>query len=93
MGRGAADWMRDAGRRGVELGAEVVEKGIGAAREAARKRTCPEFKPCGPESGDEDSCSAAGKRPASADAATYPQKVLKPRPAPPGPGGRTRRQG
>ncbi|MEM4729125.1 MAG: hypothetical protein QXH42_05120 [Thermoplasmata archaeon] len=87
---GLIDKMKDAGKKGVDLGAkvgkkgvELGKKGVEATKEAVRKKTCSECKHYTAQSETEGSCPIAGKRLPSADAATCPQKAFEPRPGAP----------
>ncbi len=87
---GIMDKMKDVGKKGVDLGAkvgkkgvELGKKGVDATKEAVRKKTCSECRHYTAESESEGSCPIAGKRLASADAATCPQRAFEPRQAEP----------
>ena len=68
----------DLGKKGVHKGVEVGKKGVDKTKEAVRKKTCSECKHYEPIDGNEGNCPIGGKRLASADAATCPQKAFEP---------------
>jgi hypothetical protein len=69
------DVGKKAGRKGIDLG----KKGVDKTKDAVRKKTCSECKHYTPIDEDEGDCPIAGKRLASADNATCPQKAFEPK--------------
>ena len=67
------------GKKGVDKGVEVGKKGVDKTKDALRKKTCSECKHYDPIDDEEGDCPIAGKRLASADAATCPQKAFEPK--------------
>jgi hypothetical protein len=75
LGKKGVDLGKKAGHKGVDLG----KKGVGATKEAVRKKTCVECKHYTPKDNENGDCPIAGERLASADVATCPQKAFEPK--------------
>jgi hypothetical protein len=75
LGKKGVDLGKKAGHKGVDLG----KKGVGATKEAVRKKTCVECKHYTPKDDANGDCPIAGERMASADVATCPQRAFEPK--------------
>ena len=75
---GLLDKTKQLGKKTVSLGAKVGHKGVDATKNAMRKKTCPECKYYAPIDDNQGDCPIGGRRLATADIATCPQKAFTP---------------
>ena len=71
---GLMDKAKNVGRKGVAAG----KKGVEGAKNVIRKKTCPECKYYEPIDSHQGDCPIGGKRLATADISTCPQKAFIP---------------
>ena len=74
LGKKTADLGKKAGKKTVEVG----KKGVGATKEAVRKKTCVECKNYKKVDDNQGDCPIAGRRLATAEVGTCPQKAFDP---------------
>lgn len=74
LGKKTVDISVKAGHKGVE----VSKKGVDATKHAIRHKNCPECKYYAPIDENQGDCPIGGRRLATADIATCPQKAFTP---------------
>jgi len=75
LGKATADFGGKVGKKGVELG----KKGVDGTKEALRTKLCVECKSYVKADDNSGDCTVGGKRAASADVDTCPQKAFAPK--------------